>query len=152
MHGAGPREPSLSPLMMASAWTPSPPLPSLAVVGEFTEILEDILSTRLEKKETKYTVGMVNDLLNRITRSDGLERQKVFAEIFKEFSAREQKWIARIIIGDVMAAWRKDPQLHGNNIFQMKMGVKHESFLKYLHENANEYFSHCCDLRKVVAR
>ena len=77
----------------------------------------------------------MNELLDKVQSNPGkTERVKIFMQINQDFSAKEQMWLARMILGD------------------MKMGVKHESLLKHLDmEHGLDLYSSCCNLRKVCS-
>jgi DNA ligase 4 len=93
-----------------------------------------VLKSRVNDQWSNKTIGETNDLLDRLVQaSDADERDAIFrSHIFNNYSALEQKWLMRVIIGD------------------MKLGVKHDGFLKYLGADAAlDYYSSCCDLRKT---
>lgn len=92
-----------------------------------------VLKLRADDQWSTKTIGETNDLLDRLAQAvDGQERELIFRNhIFKEYSAIEQKWLMRVIIAD------------------MKLGVKLEGLLKYLAEEALDYYNSCCDLRKT---
>jgi DNA ligase-4 len=100
--------------------------------GEFTDILFDVINRRINTAPSTKTVGEVNDLLDRLVRAaDKDQRATIFKEIFHDFSAMEQKWIVRVILRE------------------MKTGVGHAGLLKWLHPDAEQCFSTCCDLRRT---
>ena len=95
-------------------------------VGEFTEIVEEMLETRVDDSPTKMTVGEVNATLDELVQApDYAERKRIFSKIIKSFNATEQKWLLRIIIRD------------------MKMGIRHQALLKSLHPTTKDVASIC---------
>lgn len=104
----------------------------LVASGEFSDVLADVISQRLESKTSRKTIGDVNRVLDELAAAtDEAGRRKAFQDIQSNYDPREQKWLVRIIIRD------------------LKIGVKHEGLLKEFHPKAYECYSACCDLRKV---
>lgn len=103
-------------------------------VGDFAAVLYDVLQYRSLAGCAKFqhTVGVVNELLDELVKADThAARKKVFMRLATEFPAVEQKWIVRIILKD------------------LKVGLRHERVLNFLHPDAGEMYNHTNDLHKV---
>lgn len=103
-------------------------------VGDFAAVLHDVLVFRSLAGAAKHqhTVGSVNAVLNQLATADSApERKKVFMRLATEFPASEQKWIVRIVLKD------------------LKIGLRHERVLNFLHPDAMEMYNHTNDLHKV---
>ena len=73
-----------------------------AVVGEFADVLMEVLGSRVSSSPSSLTIGDVNGLLDRLARAPGNDAQaKVFEEEIFRLSALEQKWLVRIILKDM---------------------------------------------------
>lgn len=102
--------------------------------GDFTTILYDVLKTRagVQTGHGTATIESVNNLLDTLhSTSDKDAKKKICLKILKDHTAREQFWLARIIIKD------------------MKMGVTHNSMLKIFHPQAEEIYNTCTSLKTV---
>ncbi len=102
--------------------------------GDFPSVLEEVLNDRGVKGDTSaaYTVADVNLLLDVLAASaDGFEREAVIRHMHKCYSANEQKWLVRIILKD------------------MKIGLKEERVLNYLHPDAVDMYNATSKLRDV---
>lgn len=103
-------------------------------VGDFAAVLYDILIYRslVGNKKHQHTVGVVNELLDQLVKAeDNAARKRVFMRLATEFSATEQKWIVRILLKD------------------LKIGLRHERVLNFIHPDAMEMYNHTNDLHKV---
>ncbi|GLE00002.1 hypothetical protein PINS_up008729 [Pythium insidiosum] len=103
-------------------------------VGDFAAVLFDVLQYRslVGNHRFQHTVGVVNALLDRLVRADdAASRRLVFMQLATEFPANEQKWIVRIMLKD------------------LKIGLRHERVLNYIHPDATEMYNHTNDLHKV---
>ncbi|KAF1322347.1 DNA ligase, partial [Globisporangium splendens] len=103
-------------------------------VGDFAAVLYDILVYRslAGNKKYQHTVGVVNELLDQLVKADdNAARKKVFMRLATEFPANEQKWIVRILLKD------------------LKIGLRHERVLNFIHPDAMEMHNHANDLHKV---
>lgn len=104
-------------------------------VGDFAAVLHDVLVFRsLAGSHSKHphTVGDVNALLDELACADtAAARKQVFMRLATTFPATEQKWIVRIILKD------------------LKIGLRHERVLTFIHPDATEMYNHTNDLHKV---
>uniref|UniRef100_K3WBD5 DNA ligase n=1 Tax=Globisporangium ultimum (strain ATCC 200006 / CBS 805.95 / DAOM BR144) TaxID=431595 RepID=K3WBD5_GLOUD len=103
-------------------------------VGDFAAVLYDILVYRslAGNKKYQHTVGVVNELLDQLVKADdNAAHKKVFMRLATEFPANEQKWIVRIVLKD------------------LKIGLRHERVLNFIHPDAMEMYNHTSDLHKV---
>ncbi|KAG1693107.1 hypothetical protein DVH05_023887 [Phytophthora capsici] len=103
-------------------------------VGDFAAVLFDVVlyqSARVKSKQ-QHTLKDVNDLLDQLVQADSnAARKKVFMKLVTEYSADEQKWVIRIVLKD------------------LKIGLRHERVLKFIHPDAMEMYNHTNDLHKV---
>jgi len=111
---------------------------------------------RIGTEPSNKTVGEVNILLDALSSGDHQpffdklyflifscfsfliavswgEREEILKNLCNNFPPKEQKWIMRIIFKD------------------LKIGLRHESVLKFFHPRASEALAQCCDLRRVCA-
>ncbi|KAF1795328.1 DNA ligase 4 [Phytophthora cactorum] len=103
-------------------------------VGDFAAVLFDVVlyQSARTKSKTQHTLRDVNELLNQLVQADSnAARKKVFMKLATEYSADEQKWIIRVILKD------------------LKIGLRHERVLKFIHPDAMEMYNHTNDLHKV---
>ncbi|EEY65982.1 DNA ligase, putative [Phytophthora infestans T30-4] len=103
-------------------------------VGDFAAVLFDVVlyQSARTKSKTHHTLEDVNTLLDRLVQADNnAARKKVFMKLATEYSADEQKWIIRVILKD------------------LKIGLRHERVLKFIHPDAMEMYNHTNDLHKV---
>lgn len=103
-------------------------------VGDFAAVLYDILIYRslAGNKKHQHTVAVVNELLDQLVKAkDNAVCKKVFMRLATEFPANEQKWIMRILLKD------------------LKIGLRHERVLNFIHPDAMEMYNHTSDLHKV---
>ncbi len=104
-------------------------------VGDFPLVLYYICKSRQFRGKT-LTIKGVNDILDSLSRQGlkGQARKNIIAsEVFQKMNALEIKWFVRIVLKD------------------LKIGVKHERVLDYLHPDARDMFTKCSDLRLVLA-
>ncbi|DBA04437.1 TPA: hypothetical protein N0F65_010033 [Lagenidium giganteum] len=103
-------------------------------VGDFAAVLFDVLQYRslAGNKKHQHTVGYANQLLDQLVQAeDNKVRKHVFMTIATEFAPNEQKWLVRIILKD------------------LKIGLRHERVLSYIHPDAMEMYNHTNDLHRV---
>lgn len=120
-------------------------------VGDFAAVLYDVLKYRSLASHSKHntlTIGDVNALLDELVKAESSKKPKqtedgsstktatttrkdVFMRLATGLSATEQKWIVRIILKD------------------LKVGLRQERVLKYIHPDAMEMYNHTNDLHKV---
>ena len=106
------------------------------VVGDFSTILEDVLAPRCRKRSRDgFTVGDVNAELDKLAAAHSeAEKQQAISRFIKSCSAREHKWICRIIFKD------------------MKMGLGKERFFSKFHPDAPSFYDHCRNLKLVCSK
>ncbi|KAL3673389.1 hypothetical protein V7S43_001102 [Phytophthora oleae] len=103
-------------------------------VGDFAAVLFDVVlyQSARAKSKMQHTLKDVNDLLDHLVQADSnAARKKVFMKLATEYSADEQKWIIRVVLKD------------------LKIGLRHERVLKFIHPDAMEMYNHTNDLHKV---
>ncbi|ETI48972.1 hypothetical protein F441_07087 [Phytophthora nicotianae CJ01A1] len=103
-------------------------------VGDFAAVLFDVVlyQSARTKSKMQHTLKDVNELLDQLVLADSnAARKKVFMKLATEYSADEQKWIIRVILKD------------------LKIGLRHERVLKFIHPDAMEMYNHTNDLHKV---
>ncbi|RLN87661.1 hypothetical protein BBJ28_00001135 [Nothophytophthora sp. Chile5] len=103
-------------------------------VGDFAAVLYEVLRYRSLAGNTKreHTLQDVNELLDALVRADSnASRKKVVMRLATEFPANEQKWVVRVVLKD------------------LKVGLRHERVLNFLHPDAMEMYNHTNDLHKV---
>eukprot|EP00946_MAST-07B_sp_MAST-7B-sp1_P003479 g3479.t1 len=106
-----------------------------SAVGDFPMVLYFICKTRQFQGKV-LTIKGVNDILDSLSRQGikGNTRKDIISnQVFQKMSALEIKWFVRIVLKD------------------LKIGVKHERVLDYLHPDARDMFTKCSDLRLVLA-
>uniref|UniRef100_M4B6V2 DNA ligase n=1 Tax=Hyaloperonospora arabidopsidis (strain Emoy2) TaxID=559515 RepID=M4B6V2_HYAAE len=103
-------------------------------VGDFAAVLYEVVLYRsgASKLKPKHTIQDVNELLDTLVQADSnAARKNVFMKLATEYAAEEQKWIIRIVLKD------------------LKIGLRHERVLKFIHPDAMEMYNHTNDLHKV---
>lgn len=102
-------------------------------VGDFAAVLYEVMLYRGSGGDkAQKTLQDVNELLDALIRADSnTARRKVIMQLSTEFPANEQKWIIRIVLKD------------------LKVGLRHERVLNFLHPDAMEMYNHTNDLHKV---
>jgi DNA ligase-4 len=99
--------------------------------GDFAGVVEQALHSRLRSSST-LTVGDLNRALDDLARAvDRADKKAVLNRLLLNSTAREQKWIVRIILKE------------------LKLGVSEKTFLKAFHVDAEEYFNITSSLRRV---
>ncbi|CEG43549.1 atp-dependent dna ligase iv [Plasmopara halstedii] len=103
-------------------------------VGDFAAVLFDVVLYQGAGAKSKkpHTLGDVNDLLDQLVRADTIAaRKKMFMKIATEYAADEQKWLIRVVLKD------------------LKIGLRHERVLSFIHPDALEMYNHTNDLHKI---
>ncbi|EGZ28366.1 hypothetical protein PHYSODRAFT_284249 [Phytophthora sojae] len=103
-------------------------------VGDFAAVLYEVMLYRstASKSRQQHTLKDVNALLDSLVQADNnATRKKVIMKLATEYSADEQKWIIRVVLKD------------------LKIGLRHERVLKFIHPDAMEMYNHTNDLHKV---
>ncbi|KAI9012368.1 hypothetical protein DFJ74DRAFT_300130 [Hyaloraphidium curvatum] len=101
--------------------------------GDFAEVLEIFLNDRSTVSEGTLTIRDVNEKLDKLSSTENpKETQRNFVrEIFAQCTAREQKWIARIILKD------------------LKIGMTERTLFSVWHPMAMEMWSVTSSLRAI---
>lgn len=101
--------------------------------GDFPTVLEGVLARRCFAGGT-LTIGDVNELLDELAHATNKKQKtKVLEKLYTKMDSTELKWICRIVLQD------------------LKIGLKHEKILAYIHPDAVDMFSKCSDVRLVLA-
>ncbi|RLN53545.1 hypothetical protein BBJ29_008163 [Phytophthora kernoviae] len=103
-------------------------------VGDFAAVLYEVLLYRslARDRQNERTLQDIIGLIDALEQADSnAMRKKVVMRLATEFSASEQKWIVRIVLKD------------------LKVGLRHERVLNFLHPDAMEMYNHTNDLHKV---
>jgi DNA ligase 4 len=102
--------------------------------GELGEVLQDVLKLRISVENSTFTISDVNNILDELAATTGESQTAVIRrKILNVFSPVEQKWLMRIVFQD------------------MKIGLKYENVLKWLHPNALQRYNECTDLRQLCS-
>ena len=106
---------------------------SKMVVGDFGTILEDVLKSRVRSEPSHAVLKDVNELLDSLAQAVSQPDKTAIIRdrILNQFTAMEQKWLARIIFSD------------------LKIGLKHETVLNHFYPTALKRFNECVSLRLV---
>ena len=106
---------------------------SKMVVGDFGLILQDVLKSRVRSDFSEAKLRDVNELLDNLAHAvSQADKTAIIRErILNQFSAMEQKWLARIIFSD------------------LKIGLKHETVLNFFYPTALKRYNECVNLRLV---
>ncbi|KAG8950113.1 DNA ligase (ATP) [Tulasnella sp. 424] len=103
-----------------------------ASVGNFPNILYEVVAARSTVTEGKMSVDDVNDLLDEISRAPKeADKAKLFTRITEKCTPEEQRWITRIILKDLGIA------------------VKETTVLAVFHPDAMDMFNTSSDLKRV---
>ncbi|CAI5712705.1 unnamed protein product [Hyaloperonospora brassicae] len=103
-------------------------------VGDFAAVLYEVVLYRSGASRLKltHTIQDVNELLDALVRADSsAARKQVVLKLVTEYTAEEQKWIIRVVLKD------------------LKIGLRHERVLQFIHPDAMEMYNHTNDLHKV---
>jgi DNA ligase-4 len=104
------------------------------VAGDFAAVLLDVLEGRCVARNDALTLGAVNATLDELnSKTEPADKRAVFVRVLATYTARQQYWLARIVLKD------------------LKVGVRHESALKLFHERALDVYNATTDLRRVCA-
>jgi DNA ligase 4 len=106
---------------------------SKMVVGDFGNILEDLLRARVRSEHSDATLKDINELLDSLAQAfTPADKTSIIRDrILNHFNAMEQKWLARIIFQD------------------LKIGMKHELVLSHFYPTALKRYNECVSLRIV---
>lgn len=105
-----------------------------SLAGDFPRVVEAVLAEKLAgNHDSETTLGEINEKLDQlVAATSAKQKQTVVMWMLQTMSPKEHKWFIRVILKD------------------MKIGLKHDSVLTFLGQNAKEHFGVCSDLRKVV--
>ncbi|RLN46229.1 hypothetical protein BBO99_00006334 [Phytophthora kernoviae] len=106
-------------------------------VGDFAAVLYEVLLYRslARDRQNERTLQDIIGLIDALEQADSSAmRKKVVMRLATEFSASEQKWIVRIVLKD------------------LKVGLRHERVLNFLHPDAMKMYNHTNDLHKLLLR
>jgi DNA ligase-4 len=103
------------------------------VSGDFGTVLEHTLSTRARIEPSDCSIGEVNSILDSLADAvgDAGKSAVIREKIYPRFCANEQKWLMRIVFQD------------------LKIGLKHDTVLKYLSPTAVQRYNQCTNLKMV---
>lgn len=106
---------------------------SIASIGDFASILEDVLKSRVRSEISNKTIKDVNEILDNLAKAKGKEAKTsvIRNQILNHFSANEQKWLMRIVFQD------------------LKIGLKHEQIFNRISSVALQRYNECTNLRTV---
>ncbi|KAF0728901.1 hypothetical protein Ae201684_013470 [Aphanomyces euteiches] len=118
-------------------WT-DPTIVTSRAVGDFASVLQEVMEVRSKALSTTshgntYSLQDVNNILDTLASQEKDAQKKVFLQLITHCTAEEQKWLMRIIVKD------------------MKIGLRHERVLQFMHPDAMEMFNHTNDLQKVCS-
>eukprot|EP00743_Colponemidia_sp_Colp-15_P010678 GILK01011788.1.p1 GENE.GILK01011788.1~~GILK01011788.1.p1 ORF type:complete len:977 (-),score=171.66 GILK01011788.1:53-2941(-) len=100
--------------------------------GDFVNVLYDVLSHSRCRPDPILYLSDINRYLDQLSGAvDNDEKKKVLANMLRETTADEQKWIVRIILKD------------------LKIGLRHETLLKHYHQDAIDLYNATSDLKQV---
>ncbi|GBG34548.1 DNA ligase 4 [Hondaea fermentalgiana] len=107
--------------------------------GRLPGVVEDVLRERGNgpgDAGNKLTVKEANQELDKLARAaDNDERRLILRGLLNKMNSVEFKWILNIVIGD-----------------KMNIKIKHESFLRALHDDALDQYNSHLNLRRVCAQ
>ena len=106
--------------------------------GNFPEVVLSVIEHRSQKRSDingLLTIRELNRLLDQLADVEGFEKKKeVMRQLERRTTAREQRWILRIILKD------------------MQIGMKEDSVFKILHPDARELYNSVCDLKATCEK
>ncbi|KAL4066025.1 ATP dependent DNA ligase domain-containing protein [Scleroderma citrinum] len=102
--------------------------------GDFPTVLYDVVNKRSSVVEGSLSVDDLNRLLDELSENIGKQdmQAKVMQRIYNRTTAEEQRWIARIILKDMI------------------ISVKETTVFGIFHPDAEDLFNTCSDLKKVA--
>ncbi|OQS05575.1 DNA ligase [Thraustotheca clavata] len=119
-------------------WT-DPTIVTSRAVGDFSMVLQEVMQYRSKPKASNMTIQDVNQLLDELNEYDPeagnvmAKKKQVLLKFITQFTAEEQKWLVRMVIKD------------------LKVGIRHERVLQFIHPDAVEMFNHTNDLARVCS-
>ncbi|KLO08051.1 DNA ligase 4 [Schizopora paradoxa] len=102
--------------------------------GDFPTVLYEVISKRSSVIEGTLTIDDVNQVLDDLSKDMGKQevQAKVLQRLYNKTTPQEQKWIARIILKDMI------------------ISVKENTVFSIFHPDAHDLFNTCSDLKKVA--
>ena len=104
--------------------------------GNFPEVVRTVIEGRVKRRAdvpAMLTVGELNEQLDALAAAEETEKKRdVLRVIISRTTAREQRWILRVIIKD------------------MQIGMKEDSIFNLYHPDAKELHASVVDLRKTL--
>jgi len=102
--------------------------------GDFPTVLFEVISKRSSVIEGTMTIDDVNQALDDLSKDMGKQdvQAKLLQRLYNNTTPQEQKWIARIILKDMI------------------ISVKENTVFSVFHPDAHDLFNTCSDLKKVV--
>ena len=95
--------------------------------GNFPEVVYAVLEHRARKRadiKHKLTIRQLNALLDELAETEGVDpKREVMRRLYDRTTAREQRWILRVILKD------------------MQIGMKEDRVFKLLHPDAKELYN-----------
>ncbi|KAF9071362.1 DNA ligase 4 [Rhodocollybia butyracea] len=102
--------------------------------GDFPGVLFDVVYKRSSVLEGSLTIAKLNEILDGLCKAMGNRdaQRDILQEVYDNATAEEQKWIARIILKD------------------MVISVKETTVLSVFHPDAQDLYNTCSDMKKVA--
>ncbi|KAK0238686.1 DNA ligase 4 [Armillaria nabsnona] len=125
----GPRDPDAIRL---TNW--KKPVEQNTTSGDFPTILYEVVGKRSSVTEGSLSIDDLNEILDELSqKQDSMEVQsKILRRIYNRATPEEQKWIARIILKDLV------------------ISVKETTVFAVFHPDAQDLYNTCSDLKKVA--
>lgn len=125
----GPRDPDAIRL---TNW--KKPLEQNKASGDFPTVLYEVVGKRSSVTEGSLSIDDLNEILDELSqKQDSMEVQsKILRRIYNRATPEEQKWIARIILKDLV------------------ISVKETTVFAVFHPDAQDLYNTCSDLKKVA--
>lgn len=125
----GPRDPDAIRL---TNW--KKPLEQNKASGDFPTVLYEVVGKRSSVTESSLSIDDLNEILDELSqKQDSVEVQsKILRRIYNRATPEEQKWIARIILKDLV------------------ISVKETTVFAVFHPDAQDLYNTCSDLKKVA--
>ncbi|KAF9219810.1 ATP-dependent DNA ligase [Gyrodon lividus] len=125
----GPRDPDAIRLFN---W--KKPSGKTVLLGDFSNVLYDVVSKRSSVIEGSLSVQDMNESLDELSQNMGKHeiQSKILQRIYNRATAEEQRWIVRIVLKD------------------MVISVKETTVFSVFHPDAEDLFNTCSDLKKVA--
>ncbi|GBE86558.1 DNA ligase 4 [Sparassis crispa] len=104
------------------------------VSGDFPTVLYEVISKRSSVIEGSLSIDEVNEALDQLSRNMGKHdiQTRVLQRIYNRSTPEEQRWIARIILKDMI------------------ISVKETTVFSVFHPDAHDLFNTCSDLKKIA--